>query len=286
LKPTKTTDFPKPTGKATNRQFEELHPDKQINWWRSKETYCYHLSQANKIIGITPQKISMALGIDMEIDKGYCEHLCAKVEEFRRIRRINSIKSRHTDKENKKIILRKLLREHPATNKKGILELFNNTSEYKLSRMHFSRLLKEIEAEKMRPQEIQIITNFCHDLDMFIETKRMLKEIKFNELPNYKKGNYRKMNSLLKNININILLYYHNFEFTNVTFLSEEEIMNTKDYIDWETDDLDFNYDLTSPDFFKRADKKLKFLKELQDDVDIGMMMIKYKKKLIAKGII
>jgi hypothetical protein len=272
--------------KATNRQFEELHPDKQINWWRSKEIYCYHLSQANKIIGITPQRISMALGIDMEIDKGYCEHLCAKVEEFRKIRRLRSIKSRHSDKENKKMVLRKLLREHPATNKKQILELFNTTSEYKLSRRWFFKLLNEIEAEKMRPQEIQIITNFCHDLDIFIDTKRLLKEINFNELPNYKKGNYRKMNSLLKNINMNILLYNYYFEYTKCTLFSEEEIINTQDYIDWETDNLDFNYDLTSPDFFKRADKMLKFLKELQDDVDIGMMMLKYKKKLIAKGII
>jgi hypothetical protein len=272
--------------KATNRQFEELHPDKQIKWWRSKETYCYHLSQANKIRGITPQKISIALGIDMEIDKGYCEHLCAKVEEFRKSRRINSIKSRHSDKENKKIALRNLLRKHPATSKKRILELFNDTTEYRLSRRQFFRLLKEIETEKKRPQEMQIVTNFSHDLDMFIDTKRMLKKIDFKELPNYLKGNYKKMNSLLKNINIELLLYSCYFEFTNDTLLSEDEIKQYQDYINMEIDDLDFNFGLASENFYQKADFLLKWLNETQDKIDISIMMQKYKEKLIAKGII
>jgi hypothetical protein len=279
--------------KATNRQFEELHPDKQITWWRSKETYCYHLSRANKIAGITPQRISMALGIDMEIDKGYCEHLCTKVEEFRKIRRYNSIKSRHADKENKKMVLKKLLRKHPATSKKEILDMFNDSSEYKLSRPQFFRLLNEIETEKKRPQEIQITSNFCHDLDMFLDTKRMLKEINFNELPNYLKGNYKKMNSLLKNINLEFLIYNYIFEFTKCThfsnksfIVSEKEINASQDRINIDIDGLDLYYDLTSENFYEKAGWEIEYITQRQNEVDIARMMLRYKQKLIAKGII
>jgi hypothetical protein len=275
--------------KPANRQYEALHPEKKINWWRSKETYCRHLSQANKIAEITPQKISMALGIDMDIDKGYCEHLCAKVEEFREIRRMHSVNSRHSDKENKKAFLRKLLREHPATSKKGILELFNDTSEFKLSRRWFFNLLKEIETEKKRPQEIEqdkIFEYFFQDLDLFFETKKQLKTIDFKELPNYLKGNYKKMDSLLKNININLFPYLYNFKFTKCTLLNETEIEQAQYFIDWEIDSLNFNFGLASPDFYESADCTLKYLKEYQDKVDISIMMLKYKKKLIAKGVI
>jgi hypothetical protein len=275
--------------RATNRQYEELHPEKKINWWRSKEIYCRHLSQANKIAGITPQRISMALGINMNIDKGYCEHLCAKVEEFREIRRANSIKSRHSDKENKKMLLQKLLREHPATSKKSILELFNDTSEFKLSRSQFFRLIKEIETEKKRPQEIEqdkIFEYFFQDLDLFFEIKRQLKTIDFKELPNYLKGNYKKMSSLLKNIDINNFQYLYNFQYTNDTLLNETEIEDMQHYINWEIDCFDINYGLASPDFYKDADHTLKYLKKRQDEVDISIMMLKYKKKLIAKGVI
>jgi hypothetical protein len=279
--------------KATNRQFEELHPDKQIKWWRSKDTYCYHLSQANKIKEISPQKISIALGIDMEIDKGYCEHLCSKVEEFRKIRRANSIKSRHTDKENKKIVLKKLLREHPATSRKRLLEMFNDSSDYKLSRNRFFILLKEIETEKKRPQEIQITSNFCNDLTMFLDTKRMLKEIDFNELPNYLKGNYKKMNSLLKNINLDFLIYSYSFEFTNGThfsnksfIVSEDEINNSQRDIDRDIDGLDLFYDITSDNFYEKAGWEIEYITQRQNEVDIARMMIRYKQKLIAKGVI
>jgi hypothetical protein len=282
--------------KAENRRYENYHPDAKINWWRDKETYCHDLSLANKIKQISVDKIAETLKLNLKTDEKYISHLLAEVLGWRANKKRKSIEVRHSQKEIKKALLKRIIRKYPDSTKVELLEIFNK--EEKLSKRQFFNYLKEIETEKKRPQENVVLDNLSKDMNLFIETKLMLKEIQFNEIPNFRKGNFKSMTSLFNKSNANpnkiIQLTNNKYNFiynailssTNCTLLSEEIINNIQRYIDQEINDLDFNWDLHEEGFHERASFDIKYINKMQEEVDIGKFLLLYKEKLIKKGVI
>jgi hypothetical protein len=290
--------------KAENRLFEQLRPDAKINWWRDKKTYCHDLSVANKIKKVSVDKISQTLGLNLNSDEKYASYLLSEVLGWREAKKRKSIEVRHNQKEIKKGLLKMIIRKNPDSTKVELLEIFNK--EENLSKRQFFRYLKEIETEKKRPQENVVINQLGKDFNLFIETKLMLKEINFNEIPNFRKGNFKSMTSLFNKTDANPnkiikLLENHNtficlsiLSSTNGTLFYldtfsgtlEEKVNKLQNNIDQEINDLDFNFDLSHEDFYRRASFDIKYINKMQDDVNVGKFLLMYKDKLIKKGVI
>jgi hypothetical protein len=174
--------------------------DDRINYYRDKNTYCEHLKLSNKIKNITPQKIIKELGLHPTEDINYSEHLYYRVKEFRNKRRKRSIEIRSNKKnDNKELVRKYLIKNYTKVKMSDLLGV---------SRRQIHYYIKEIELEDKNKVENNCFIYFKSCITQYNNIIKTIKEIGYQNLPNYLKGRLNHIKSLGINKS-NIKLFYN-----------------------------------------------------------------------------
>jgi len=231
----------------------------------SKEVWLEYFNRAKFLKNISVNSIQNNLNISDIVAESLFRHL----KLLRNERRILANETNQNRKLERKNELKLLLRHHSSITK--ISKLMN------ISRTHVYRLKNEIEKENSLNKEINAINSIRNRLDIFLETKRLIKKIGYKNVPKYFWGSYNKINSITKKLcNPNSFLNFFNYN-TNLIleklhfYRTDDKRYSLQGAIYEITRDLlsPLDYDLSAPDFYEKAAYYLKVLAKLQDDLTI-----------------
>ena len=204
---------------ASNKLYENLYPEvhSKIIWYKEKSEWLKDFNICLCIKNITPVKIIKALNLNPVEYKNYSEYLYNSVKLLRDMRRKRSIEVRNIQKENKKAELKNLIKLKNTTHKnwswKYIADLMS------ISAKHLRRLRNDIEIENQNKYLADKINVLKTRIEKYINTKRLIKEIGYNNIDKKELGNINHINKLIKQYDIeNVKLLYTIFN-CNISFI-------------------------------------------------------------------
>jgi len=267
--------------------------------WKNKTEYNQLFQKCHYIKDLNVERVMSEFKFQIGNNYSLAGHLVKKVKENQEKRRKKSIIVRHENKEIKILELMSLLEKFPDRKNDDFIEIMG------ISKQHFYRLKKEvIVRQKNIELELKLNSLKC-DLNRFVEIREKIKFCSFENLNNWEKGMFTKTKKLFKNSltyfnsNYNSNLFTLNLQMlpletinnhikfilncnSNLFTLNLQKLLSTdidklKEEIDWETDNLDFDYDLSSDDFWKKSKNAIKRINQYYYQIFIKILFDLYK---------
>jgi len=250
--------------------------------WKEKKKYNQLFKKFHYVKDLNVDRIMNDKEFKTTIGNNYslCRHLIKRVKENQQKRRDKSLFVRHNKKENKINELLYLLEKYPDKKDRDFWEILG------IKKTYFYSLKKEV---KFRQKNIELelkLKRLENDLKIWVFIReRLIKEKSFKNLSNWEKGKYIKIKRLFNKTSKSFnSIYSSRFIYLNLQSepLNLHKIINTdinnlQQEIDFWTDNLDFDYDLSSEDFWEKSVNTIKLINKLEFQIFIKKLFEIYE---------
>jgi hypothetical protein len=183
-------------------------------------------------------------------------------------------KAKQKNKLSKKNEVRKLLNRGY-----GVTRI---SKELSISRTWVYKLKNEIEDETAIRDIVNAIDSIKARISKYNTTKFLLRNFGYNAINPKDWGNYKFVKSAINKLSVTNISEFLDVSINfNVNSLHYYQSGNMGLYIDQEIDSLDFNWDLSSEDFWEKAQNDVKWIIKLMDELEIMKLIEKEMKRWI-----
>jgi hypothetical protein len=228
---------PKKGVALNSRSYIEKLDKPPIPWYKSKEAWYYDFQKIYKKRNLTVESIS---GILQENNLTYCAYQLKNLDKLRHYRRLESIKTRQKNRENR-------LYDYSHLSKYQI------KAKYDISRTTIWRDLAELKKRAEQGKLQAGINNLLDKLNRreFIIERLQYNHYDFDRLVNTDKGYLRHIKCLFKKFNLTVKQVY---DYKNILLYinSTNETVSAIKYMEWQLDEWEWQETIGQSDLTEK----------------------------------